>query len=108
MEDNKVGGFMLFNKPLFDPNVILKICAVCPREFDLSNINNLLSSTCRNLALKYTFKNIPFVYSDSKRLQLDIEDLLVKEKVTSNMFWFILPVSAKNHYKLIKKITLKD
>jgi hypothetical protein len=31
VEDNKVGGFMLFNKPLFDTNVVLKICAVYPK-----------------------------------------------------------------------------
>jgi hypothetical protein len=69
---------MLFNKPLFDSTIILKICVVSPKDFDLSNINNLLSSTCKNLALRYTFKNVPFIYSDAKKIQLGVEDLLVK------------------------------
>lgn len=69
---------MLFNKPLFDSTIVLKICVLSPKDFDLSNISSLLSSTCKNLALKYTFKNIPFLYSDAKKIQLSVEDLLQK------------------------------
>jgi len=86
---------MLFNKPLFDSRIMLKICAICPEDFDLSSINNLMSSTCKNLALSYSFKCVPFMFSDAKKIQLCIEELLVKEKTTSNIFWFILPPAAK-------------
>lgn len=42
IEENKAANFMLFNKPLFNRDITLKICIFLPTNFDFSPIKKLL------------------------------------------------------------------
>lgn len=66
IDENKSTNFMLFDKPLFSPDVPLLISIFCPLQMDLSAIKELMHSTCNKLGLHYEFIAKEIKFADPK------------------------------------------
>ena len=79
VDDNKATNFMLFNKPLFNRDVALKICIILPQNFEFSPIKKLLESTASNLGLSYRQSINTVNFTDSKMAMRNIENIVRDE-----------------------------
>jgi hypothetical protein len=68
---------MLFNKQLFNHDVALNVSIICPNEFDLTNVKDIMNSTSRNLGLALKMKNFCINFKDVKTSLTAIESLLI-------------------------------
>lgn len=84
---------------------------ICPADYDLTQVKDLMRSTCSNLGLSYNLAPFPIKFQDPKTTLKAIENIVEREcensKENRNMFWFILPNNYKSHYGLIKKVVLR-
>lgn len=69
---------MLFDKPLFKTNVLIKIVLVHPNDFDLSVVKNLMSSTCNNLKIDYKLITKEIKYQDTNTTLKNLSILINK------------------------------
>jgi hypothetical protein len=79
VEEHKVTNFMLFNKPLYSPEVSIRIAVVCPQELDLAPAKDIMRSTCRSLGLQHEMLQFSVRYSEGRGALKGIEQIVLKQ-----------------------------
>lgn len=111
VEEHKSTSFMLFNKNLYNSAVDLHLAVIFPSDYDLTQIKDLMKSTCLNLGLNYKLLPFPIKFQDSNSTIKTIQNIIresEQSKEKCNLFWFILPNNFRDRYSEIKKMVLKS
>jgi len=68
-----VANFQLFNKEIFNHDIPINMVVFMPNDFDFTPVDQLFSSTCKNLCIKYLIHIVKLNFQDSKKCLADIE-----------------------------------
>ncbi len=67
IQENKVSGFALFNKQIYNASLPVNILVIIPNDFDFIPVEKVVVSTCQNLGIRQKIKLIKVPFFDSRK-----------------------------------------